>query len=169
MKLAAVLLVSVSFAGLACAQDSHPLVDAMIKHYQASKELTLAVADAMPADSYTFKATDAEMSFGEQMNHIAAANANYCAAGLETKSPFGELKDASKAAAVQNLNTAFDFCLDGLKKLTDAGLTKVTGAGARQATVFERFWGGFTHTAHHRGQAEVYLRLKGITPPQYKF
>jgi uncharacterized damage-inducible protein DinB len=169
MKLAAVLVVSVSFAGLACAQDSHPLVDAMIKHYQASKELTLAVADAMPADQYSFKATDPEMSFGEQMNHIAAANANYCAAGLETKSPFGELKDASKPAAEKNLNTAFDFCLDGLKKLTDAGLTKVTGTGARQATVFERFWGGFTHTAHHRGQAEVYLRLKGITPPQYKF
>ena len=169
MKLAAVLVVSVSFAGLACAQDSHPLVDAMIKHYQASKELTLAVADAMPAESYTFKATDAEMSFGEQLNHIAAANANYCAQGLETKSPFGELKDASKDAAEKNLNTAFDFCLEGLKKLTDAGLTKTVGSGARQGLVFERFWGGFTHTAHHRGQAEVYLRLKGITPPQYKF
>jgi uncharacterized damage-inducible protein DinB len=23
--------------------------------------------------------------------------------------------------------------------------------------------------AHHRGQTEVYLRLKGITPPQYKW
>jgi uncharacterized damage-inducible protein DinB len=169
MKLAVLLAVSVACIGLACAQDSHPLVDAMVKHYQASKELTLAVADAMPADQYSFKATDAEMSFGEQMNHIAAANANYCAAGLETKSPFGKLDDASKAAAEKNLNTAFEFCLDGLKKLTDAGLGKLTGTGARQATVFERFWGGFTHTAHHRGQAEVYLRLKGITPPQYKF
>jgi len=25
------------------------------------------------------------------------------------------------------------------------------------------------HMAHHRGQAEVYLRLKGITPPPYKW
>jgi len=169
MKLAVLLVASVSSIGLALAQGSNPLVDAMIKHYQSSKELTLAVAEAMPAESYTFKATDPEMSFGEQMNHIAAANANYCAAGMETKSPFGKLEDASKPAAIKNLNTAFDFCLDGLKKLSDAGLTKLTGSGARQATVFERFWGGFTHTAHHRGQAEVYLRLKGITPPQYKF
>jgi len=169
MKVAAALVVSVYYIGLAYAQDSHTLVDAMVKHYQASKELTLAVADAMPAENYSFKGTDAEMSFGEQMNHIAAANANYCAAGLGTKSPFGKLDDASKAAAEKNINTAFDFCLDGLKKLTDAGLTKITGTGERQATVFERFWGGFTHTAHHRGQAEVYLRLKGITPPQYKF
>jgi len=169
MKIAAVLLASVCYIGLAFAQDGHPMVDALVKHYQASKELTLAVADAMPAENYSFKATDAEMSFGEQMNHIAGANANYCAAGLETKSPLGKLDDASKAAAEKNINAAFDFCIDGLKKLTDAGLTKVTGTGARQATVFERFWGGFTHTAHHRGQAEVYLRLKGITPPQYKF
>jgi len=169
MKISVIVALSVSAIGLVYAQDSHPLVDALAKHYQASKELTLAVADAMPAENYSFKATDAEMSFGEQMNHIASANANYCATGLETKSPLGKLDDASKTAAVKNLNAAFDFCLDGLKKLTDAGLTKTVGTEARQATVFERFWGGFTHTAHHRGQAEVYLRLKGITPPQYKF
>ncbi len=168
MKIAAILAISVCF-GLVYAQDSHALVDAMVKHYQASRELSLAVADAMPAENYSFKATDAEMSFGQQMNHIAISNANYCAAGLETKNPLAVGDDQSKATAVKNLNTAFDFCMDGLKKLNDAGLMKVVGTGARQGTVFERFWGGFTHTAHHRGQAEVYLRLKGITPPQYKF
>jgi uncharacterized damage-inducible protein DinB len=26
-----------------------------------------------------------------------------------------------------------------------------------------------SHMAHHRGQAEVYLRLKGITPPEYQW
>jgi uncharacterized damage-inducible protein DinB len=27
----------------------------------------------------------------------------------------------------------------------------------------------FVHAAHHRAQCEVYLRLKGITPPVYTF
>lgn len=27
----------------------------------------------------------------------------------------------------------------------------------------------FVHTAHHRAQAEVYMRLKGIVPPRYTF
>jgi hypothetical protein len=27
----------------------------------------------------------------------------------------------------------------------------------------------FVHVAHHRAQCEVYLRLKGITPPIYTF
>jgi uncharacterized damage-inducible protein DinB len=169
MKLTIILTAFVSCMSLTYAQDSHVLVDALVKHYEASRDLTLAVANAMPDADYGFKATDAEMSFGQQINHIATSNANYCAAGLETKSPFGKLDDNSKTAAVRNVNTAFDFCMDGLKKLTDSGLTKLTGTAPRQATVFERFWGGFTHTAHHRGQVEVYLRLKGITPPQYKF
>ena len=29
--------------------------------------------------------------------------------------------------------------------------------------------GVMTHMAHHRGQVEVYLRVKGIKPPTYKF
>jgi uncharacterized damage-inducible protein DinB len=169
MQLTIVLTAVISCMGLAYAQDSHVLVDALVKHYEASRELTLAVANAMPDADYSFKATEPEMSFGQQINHIAAANANYCAGGLETKSPFGKLEDNSKAAAIKNVNTAYDFCIDGLKKFTDASLAKMTGTAPRQATVFERFWGGFTHTAHHRGQVEVYLRLKGITPPQYKF
>ena len=70
---------------LACATAAHAqntLTDQLLKHYQTSKDLTLAVANAMPEDGYTFKATPAEMSFGEQMNHIAAAAGHYCAAGL---------------------------------------------------------------------------------------
>jgi len=27
----------------------------------------------------------------------------------------------------------------------------------------------YTHVAHHRGQAEIYLRDKGIRPPPYLF
>jgi len=168
MKLAAFLTFLVCCARLTLGQESHSVVDAMVKHYESSRALTLAVADAMPEESYSFKATDAEMTFAEQLNHIASANANYCAAAMETKSPFAKLEDKSKAAVVKNLNTAYDFCLEGLKKTNDAGLLKLIGK-APQWTVFERYWGGFTHTAHHRGQIEVYLRLKGITPPQYKF
>jgi uncharacterized damage-inducible protein DinB len=169
MRLTWMLTVCISSAGLACAQDSHRLVDDLVKHWEASKALTLAVADAMPDEGYAFKATDPEMSFGEQINHIAGANANYCASGMGIKNPFQKPETNTKAVAVKTVTTAYDFCIDGLKKMTDADLMKMVGNAPRQSTVFERFWGGFTHAAHHRGQAEVYLRLKGITPPQYKF
>ena len=123
----------------------------------------------MPEDSYSFKATDPEMSFGEQMNHIALANGNYCAAAMGVKNPLTKSDDNSKATAIKNLTASYDFCLDGLSKTDDSALQQTVTRGKATVSKFELYWGGFTHAAHHRGQAEVYLRLKGITPPEYKF
>jgi uncharacterized damage-inducible protein DinB len=152
----------------ASAQAGQSLVDILVKHFETSKEFTIAVADKMPAEQYSFKATDAEMGFGEMVNHIANANNNYCSSAFGgTAPPKGE--DHSKDAATKRLAASFDLCIDGLKKMSDADLMKIVGKAPRQSTAFERFWGGFTHTAHHRAQLEVYLRLKGIQPPDYKF
>ena len=53
--------------------------------------------------------------------------------------------------------------------MTDADLQKTASMRGNPVTKFELFLGGFTHAAHTRGQVEVYLRLKDITPPDYKF
>ena len=153
----------------AYAQGAHAMVDVLVKHWETSKALTLAVADAMPESDYSFKATSAEMSFGEQMNHIAKADGSYCSAAVGAANPISGTQENTKAEATKNLTTAYDFCIDGLKKMSDADLMKMVGKAPHQTTAFERFWGGFTHSAHHRGQAEVYLRLKNVTPPGYQF
>lgn len=163
-----------AFAGLpkpsADNDSDHTVVNELVKHWTASKSLSLAVANAMPDADYTFKATPGEMSFGEQMNHLASGDSYYCAAAAGTKGPFqGKLTDNSKAAAIKNLNSAYDYCIDSIKETSDASLQKTISTKNGTTTPFELFWGGFTHSAHHRGQAEVYLRLKGITPPDYEF
>jgi len=43
--------------------------------WKISRQFTLDVANAMPADSYSFKPSPEEMTFGEQMIHIAVGNA----------------------------------------------------------------------------------------------
>jgi uncharacterized damage-inducible protein DinB len=170
MKRLALCALSAMVCQIAFAQDSgKTLVNELVSHWETSKALSLAVAEAMPDDSYSFKAAEAEMSFGGQMNHIAAANGSYCAAAIGTSNPIGKPADETKATATKNLTTAYDYCIDGLKEMTDADLQKKVKRGKTEMTKFEFFWGGFTHAAHHRGQAEVYLRLKGVTPPQYKF
>jgi uncharacterized damage-inducible protein DinB len=166
MKRLALCALSAMICQIAFAQDSgKTLVNELVKHWESSKALSLAVAEAMPEDAYGFKATEPEMSFGGQMNHIAAANGGYCSAAIGTDNPIGKPADETKATAIKNLTAAYDYCINGLKEMTDADLQKTIKRG----TKFEAFWGGFTHAAHHRGQAEVYLRLKGVTPPSYKF
>jgi uncharacterized damage-inducible protein DinB len=154
--------------------------DAMVKHWKTSGEFTIAVANAMPADGYTFRPNPEEMSYGQLMAHIAGVNLNACsnASGLTKPAQTPKIaewaKDPQKVevdkdTAVQFLNDSFDFCNKAVAAMTPERMDTVVGPPNRNLTGYEWLWAYFTHTAHHRGQAEVYLRVKGIKPPGYKF
>jgi uncharacterized damage-inducible protein DinB len=154
--------------------------DVLVKHWKASGELTVAVANAMPADGYSFRPVPEEMSFGDLMVHIAAADRGACAnaSGLTppalpdkisawTKAP-GKV-DVDKETAIPFLKDTFEFCSKAITEMPASRMDTVVGPPNRNLTGGEWLWSYFTHTAHHRGQAEVYLRLKGIKPPDYTF
>jgi len=139
------------------------------KHWQISKEFTLEVAEAMPAESYNFKPNPEEMSFGEMMVRLAVSNSEAFAnvAGTEALAlPAG----TDKQTAIKLLTESFDKCAKELATMTPAQLNKMLAiGGGRQAMGIEVLCWAFTDTAHHRGQAEVYLRVKNIKPPHYRF
>jgi len=141
-------------------------------HWATARTLAIAVADAMPAEQYSFKPNPDEMSFGELMAHIAQANYGYCAFIADAKSPYVEpAKDTpiDKVAAILSLGGSFDYCTKVFDSLTDAQLDQMHGDGDRRFSTRDVMLGVMIHMAHHRGQAEVYLRLKGVTPPKYKW
>ena len=70
---------------------------------------------------------------------------------------------------MQFLNDSFIFCNQAIATMTPEKLDAQAGPDNRRMSGFEWLWAYFTHTAHHRGQLEVYLRLKGIKPPDYEF
>jgi uncharacterized damage-inducible protein DinB len=171
---------------LACLALSTPapaqttVKDALAKHWKTSGEFTIAVADAMPADGYNFRPSPEEMSFGQLMAHIAMADVGACAnaSGLPRPEMPPKLAEwakssgkaeVSKEAAMPFLKDTFDFCDKAVAAMTPERLDTAVGPPARNLTGFEWLWAYFTHTAHHRGQAEVYLRVKGIKPPDYRF
>ncbi len=154
--------------------------DALIKHWKTTGEFTLAVANAMPAETYNFRPNPEEMSFGELMAHIAAVNNNACsnASGMERPALPPKIAEWSKDTVkievdkdvlLPFMRDSFDFCNKAVASMTPDRLDKVVGPPARNLTGYEWLWAYFTHTAHHRGQAEVYLRVKGIKPPAYTF
>jgi uncharacterized damage-inducible protein DinB len=153
---------------------------ALATHWKTSGEFTIAVAEKMPADGYTFKPNPEEMAFGQLMAHIANVNLNACAnaSGLpkiEVPQPIlawskeQQKTDVSKDVAIPFLRDTFAFCDKAVAAMTPEKLDNIQGPPNRKLTGFEWLWAYFTHTAHHRGQAEVYLRVKGIKPPDYKF
>jgi uncharacterized damage-inducible protein DinB len=173
-----VLLAVLAVAIPAFAQT--PQKEVLLKHWKTSGEFTLAVAGAMPAESYTFRPTPEEMSFGQLMAHIAMADRNACtqASGLtapalpppiEAWAKDSAKVDVSKEAATALVKDIFDFCGRAITEMPAANADKVVGPPNRNLSGTEWLWSYFTHTAHHRGQAEVYLRLKGIKPPAYAF
>jgi len=141
-----------------------------VKHWKTARELTLAVADAMPTENYDFKPNPEEMSFGEQIAHIAQANDSYCARMSNGKSPFAKPEKFDKASVMKLAGESFDYCSEIITPLSDDQLNELRGPEGRpQSTVRELTEGVLMHMAHHRGQVEVYLRLKNIKPPTYKF
>ncbi|HEY7305074.1 MAG TPA: DinB family protein [Bryobacteraceae bacterium] len=154
--------------------------DALIKHWKTSGEFTIAVARSMPAESYNFRPHLEEMTFGQLMRHIAAVNLQGCAYAsgmtLPTLPPkIAELAkdkgdvDIEKATAIEFLNDSFAFCNKAVASMSPDRINTVVGPPASHLTGFEWLWSDFTHTAHHRGQAQIYLRVKGVKPPDYTF
>jgi hypothetical protein len=152
--------------------------DALVKHWKTSGDFTIAVAKLMPADSYGFKPVPDELTFGQVLIQVGRANLGACALAGGTKRPDvppalveeeSGKREADKDSIVQFLSNSFDFCNQAVANITPEKLDAVVGPPNRKMTGFEWLWAYFTHTAHHRGQLEVYLRLKGIKPPEYVF
>src|SRR5271168_353531 len=86
-------------ASIASAADAQ--IEVFVDHWKKSKDFTLKVAQAMPAENYDYKPFADARPFGGELQHLGQAD---------------------------------------------------------EAMI---------HTAHTRGYAEMYLRNKGIVPPEY--
>jgi uncharacterized damage-inducible protein DinB len=175
------LVAFLSLAAGAIAQDLNvnSVLDMaeFVRDWQISKQFTLDVANAMPADFYSFKPNPEEMTFGEQMLHIAGSNVfrfNQIT-GIKPPFPFDPSKPApsDKETALKRLEQSFDYVLAVLPQITPEQLKRTwhipSWKGRNDPDGRAMIMNMFVHTAHHRAQCEVYLRAKGIKPPDYTF
>ena len=143
-----------------------------IQNWKTSKEFTLAVADAMPEAKFDFRPNDEEMKFAELIAHIAGSQAFRFGQIADEKPVLGLQQPSSKAEILIFLVKSFDYCISKLGVFTAAQMDrqfKVDWYGRPSVSGRQLVLGMFTHTAHHRGQAEVYLRACGVKPPAYRF
>lgn len=180
MKAILIGLLALSFLAGMVASPSGPSESGckavFVKHWQVSKEFTLAVAEAMPAEDYDFKPKPEEMTFGQLMVHIAAQNSDSCADATGTKPPPSmpsssvEPPATDKVTAIKLLTVSFDKCAKELEVMPPEQWNReVYKFQGQPVLANEALLYTFTHATHHRAQAEVYLRLKNIKPPAWRF
>ncbi len=139
----------------------------------------VALAEAMPADKYTFAPKNSDFTsdlkpdytgvrtFGQEIAHIAAGNYIYIAMATGTK-PAMDLATVSKGVdkdtAVASLKASFAAMHAAIATLTVANAFEHQGRGPNDSRIGV-FAGGLAHQRDHYGQLVEYARMNGITPP----
>lgn len=158
-------------------------IEAYLDILSSSKAYTLEIAEAMPTEKYNFRPTDSVRSFGEQMAHIAISSKFLIDLFLKGE-PMPSQEDFAASAIIEKeMGVSKEACI---KALTDAyNLVTTTYENMSDDQLSETFVVPFDpaqpsfakekafqfigeHTAHHRGQALVALRIQGIKSPNYK-
>lgn len=75
----------------------------------------------------------------------------------------------NKEALTKVVMEGYDFVISTIMKMSDQQLgEKVKFFNGQEYTRAVGIGKAFEHPTHHRGQTTIYLRLKGVTPPQEK-
>lgn len=141
----------------------------------------LAVANAMPADKYSFVPVAGEFkgvrSFAEQLKHIAADNYLDGAAVLGEKPPgnvgageSGSANVKTKAEIVAYVKDSFEYVRRAAQHVDDRNETfpnpDFLPYGPATTTHMHILLANIGHTNDHYGQLVEYLRMNGIVPPE---
>ncbi|MDE3195914.1 MAG: DinB family protein [Acidobacteriota bacterium] len=155
---------------LPVAAADNPAVQHLLDRWNKSRDYTIELAQQMPAESYVSRPNDAEMTFGEQVVHIADGILFMIQNYPSGKVASFDQKKADKETAIADLKRAFDAGAAAIGTLSDADLlTKIVDTGEGKMTANEAMLLLFEHVEHHRGQIVVYLRFKNIKPVDYRF
>jgi uncharacterized damage-inducible protein DinB len=130
----------------------------------------LRLAEAFPADKYTWRPAPGVKSVAEVFLHVSAANYNmYKLVG--TPVPPGldvagmELSTTDKAKIIAMLKTSYAHAEKAITDMPDANLEKTMpwlGGTITQRGVLLYI---IPHIGEHLGQAVAYARINGVVPP----
>jgi len=153
-------------AAAPAAQQKNAVAEAIAMEAHNHSKNMIAAAEAMPADKYTFKASEQQATFGDLIAHSASANNTLCSAAAGEKAPETAIKgNGAKPALDDQLKASFAYC-DRASENVDASKladeVQIYGRTMTKAWVLFHMaldWGD------HYSQAATMLRQNGIVPP----
>jgi uncharacterized damage-inducible protein DinB len=131
----------------------------------------MQLAQAIPADKYTYTPKAGVRSVAEVCAHIISAN-YFFASKLGAKVPEGvnmetiEKDLKSKDAIATELKRSYDLMINAIKSTKDNTLaTKVEFPFPGEFTSMTAILIALGHSNEHLGQLIAYARMNGVTPP----
>ena len=178
--LSAIVLCSLAFVSARVAAQVNPYKEGTpgVTGYRAEvmaevliqEDKLTRLAQAIPAEKYTWRPADDTRSFAEVFLHISAANYNlYKLVG--TPPPTGidlknlEKSTTDKAKIVGTLKDSFGHAKQAIRSMSDTDLDKSMDWFGGKNTERGILLFIVRHTAEHLGQLIAYTRSLGIVPP----
>ena len=109
------------------------------------------------------------MTFAGQMIHLSQGLTYFLSPFSGEKPNPPKPKSESKEDVIAFVRQSFDDAITRVKGLTPDQMTKNYKSDEGDSSGTELLLGMLDHTTHHRASAEMYLRAKGVTPPEYQF
>src|SRR5437867_13400167 len=168
---AGLMLLAVSAAAQApTAGQKLSLATSMQRAYTTLKGNLTQAAEKMPEANYTFKpASDPDLrTYGQWIGHQADNQLTNCAIikGVPNPSaPQANEKKTRKAELVKALADAFAFCDGAFSALTDQSAMQMVKQGEGETARGGVASAMLAHGLESYGIVVVYLRAKGIAPP----
>ena len=127
------------------------------------------LAQAVPAEKYSWRPAEGVRSVSEVYTHIAGAN-YFLMSLIGIKPPAGISRDMEKTATdkakvMEMLKQSFDHVRNAAMKTADADLDKPATFFGQETTVRGIFFNAALHMHEHLGQSIAYARSNGVVPP----
>jgi uncharacterized damage-inducible protein DinB len=129
----------------------------------------VSLAQAMPAEKYTWRPAEGVRSVSEVYLHIAGANFGLTAiAGAPPAPGFKfqgfEKSTTDKAKIIELLNQSFEYAESSISNMSDADLLKPLKFQEFNS-VGDIVFHIVAHAHEHLGQSIAYARINGVVPP----
>ena len=168
--LAVLLGTALGTPGAARAQQGTEVRDEMMRQFQASMRKMVALADAMPPESFTWSPGEGVMEVGHVYMHIARYNYLYPTQNLHLPLPDGIEMDTmesvrDKAEVVAALERSRDWVLEAIGTMSAQDLEAETELYGRTVLGWAVLVQLVAHMNEHVGQSIAYARMNGVVPP----
>jgi len=141
-----------------------------LNHFDSSSRKMLSLAEAIPAEKYSWRPAAGVMSVAEVFTHVAEVDLHYLATSLNSAAPadldakaLGKLQEKDQVVAA--LRKTFDFVRRTVEQMPDSAMDKTTTLYGRSSSYRNVLLQLLHHSTEHVGQSIAYARMNSIVPP----